>query len=209
MKIVDKNNLLSTFRGEVEKEVQTAKDNMQKHNWWIQSGKKVQFSGYQPEVVYVLGELSVIGFCYSKNGSKESILYIKSFNKPPLLCADDSKMLYIVDKYKTINIEEILKESNSNIKQDIDKAVDNFEKFHWGKEYNNVYHFEYDSSLDDVYIVGTLALVGYITKKTGDRGETLYVHAFHNPPPLLVKDDKNRLHILGGGYNVENRGIVG
>lgn len=61
--------------------------------------------------------------------------------------------------------------------------------------------------------LGKLASVTYATEKGGD-GPSLYEHAFggrrgSRRPSLAVDVDTGRLHVVGGNYTVQTRGIVG
>lgn len=64
-------------------------------------------------------------------------------------------------------------------------------------------------------ILGTLAEIGYLTRKGGDKEPVLYEHEFsRRPPPLLaVNEDGELLIVTEKGaarrYTVNERGIVG
>jgi hypothetical protein len=59
--------------------------------------------------------------------------------------------------------------------------------------------------------LGVLEAVEYSTNKKGD-GESIYRHEFGEEggrrPRLAVDPDTRDLHIVGGSYQVERRGIV-
>ncbi len=57
--------------------------------------------------------------------------------------------------------------------------------------------------------LGTLHSVCYQTKKKGEPVQ-LFEHEFEGKKPWLAMDVENkRLHLLGGSYTVNSRGIVG
>jgi hypothetical protein len=56
--------------------------------------------------------------------------------------------------------------------------------------------------------MGLLYAVEYLSEK-GDDGESMYRHELEAPYPVLAFDRAGLLLIAGGGYKVEERGIVG
>jgi len=81
------------------------------------------------------------------------------------------------------------------------------EDFRWGDACDHVQLHE-TPSLDPVmYQLGPLVAVTYEARKGGDLHH--WEHEFESPLPLLAFGDSGSLWILGGGYRVTHRGIVG
>lgn len=57
-------------------------------------------------------------------------------------------------------------------------------------------------------VIGSIVSITYVVRKGRDP-LTSYVHAFGEPRPVLAMDDAGRASIIGGGYRIESRGIVG
>ena len=110
--------------------------------------------------------------------------------------------LRIIDKIGLLNDVE------GDVANEIEQAIKSFKKFHWGIEYNKAIHFDNIPRADVVFTLGEIAIIGYCCKKKGDKEPVLYIHGFHNPPPMLCADKNGQMHIIGGCYTVESRGIV-
>ena len=57
--------------------------------------------------------------------------------------------------------------------------------------------------------LGLLVGIQYLTTKAGDPPNSIYNHAFENPPILCFNSPERLLVIAGGSYKVTWRGIVG
>lgn len=90
------------------------------------------------------------------------------------------------------------------------QAIEKYEAFHWGEEPRRakrkkiapppVYGFE----------LGTLHAITYETSKGGEKA--LWEHEFGEEggrkPRLVADSETNKLHIVGGDYDVRPEGIV-
>jgi hypothetical protein len=89
-------------------------------------------------------------------------------------------------------------------------AVDRFERLHWGRpsRKSSAHQVRAPRALAEL---GRLEAVEYFTHKRGD-GPSIYRHQFGEEggkkPRLAVDVETDRLHIIGGDYSVEDRGIV-
>ena len=94
---------------------------------------------------------------------------------------------------------------------DLAAAVADYQALHWGLSADAVLRLQYTPPGPILTMLGELDAVAYDTAKGGDGPDgAVYWHPFEQPRPILAVDpDSNRLHILGGGYTVEDRGIVG
>ena len=94
---------------------------------------------------------------------------------------------------------------------DLQKAADFYEDLHWGIEPETVKRAKIPRTPKAVTELGQLESVVYSTDKNGD-GFSHYEHAFGEEggeKPLLAVDPENKkLHVVGGDYTVEDRGIV-
>lgn len=204
MKIIDNNNIIDFIKSGAQEEIKKAFDNAKKYDWFIDV-KDIEFSiPPMSEIVNTLGQLSILGVCYSKNNEK--IIKILSYNKnPPLLCCDKD-ILYIVGDYNEIELARGYKEYK-HLENEIMKVIDEYKKLHWGVEPDKV--FEFDMKYADTgIIIGAVCLIGYVTKKGNDKDDTYYIHGFDNPPPILLRSNGN-IYLYGGGYIISERGIVG
>jgi hypothetical protein len=90
-------------------------------------------------------------------------------------------------------------------------ARQRYEGFHWGRPPKRTARVRTSPRPLELVELGKLEAVTYSTKK-GREGLQHYEHAFGEEggeKPVLAMDPKNdRLHIVGGGYRVEDRGIV-
>ena len=94
---------------------------------------------------------------------------------------------------------------------DVAAAIAEYEALHWGIPAGALLQLQYQPPGNVLTMLGELDAVAYDTAKAGDGPDgAVYWHPFEHPRPILAVDpDSNRLHILGGGYTVEDRGIVG
>lgn len=88
---------------------------------------------------------------------------------------------------------------------------DLFRGFHWGLDPDGVELVDPSPEPERLVKLGDLEAVTYRTRK-GGVGDALWEHCFGeegDQKPVLAMDPRNqRLHIVGGGYGVEDRGIV-
>lgn len=81
------------------------------------------------------------------------------------------------------------------------------EDFHWGIKSRSISRRRVSPEPRTLVKLGNLESLTYSTAKGGD-GFSNYVHRFSKPRPLLAMDfDNRRLHVVGGGYTVTDRGI--
>lgn len=81
------------------------------------------------------------------------------------------------------------------------------EEFTWGIPAKRVKRARVSKAPRHLVELGKLEAVTYSTDKNGD-GLSNYVHQFDRPLPVLAMDlDNKRLHVVGGGYTVTDRGI--
>lgn len=84
-----------------------------------------------------------------------------------------------------------------------------YKRHHWGKQGKRAARELRCADVSGpVTEMGALFAVEYITDK-GDDGESIYRHELESPLPVLAFDRSGLLLIAGGGYSVEERGIVG
>jgi hypothetical protein len=85
-----------------------------------------------------------------------------------------------------------------------------YREFHWGREPNAIKRVRVPRRPHQLVQLGTLEAITYSATK-GKRGQlTDYVHDFEGPRPTLAADPRTKkLHIVGGKYTIEDRGIVG
>lgn len=93
----------------------------------------------------------------------------------------------------------------------VEKAADFYEDLHWGIGPDIVKRAKIPRTPKALAELGRLESVVYSTEKAGD-GNSRYVHDFGEEggekPLLAVDPDNKRLHVVGGDYTVEDRGIV-
>jgi len=86
-----------------------------------------------------------------------------------------------------------------------------FTGFHWGRLPKRAVKVRTAPKPRELVELGKLEAVTYSTKK-GDEGLQHYEHAFGEDggkkPVLAMDPDTDRLHVVGGDYRVEDRGIV-
>lgn len=94
--------------------------------------------------------------------------------------------------------------------KEVEEALQLYQGIHWGHEPQKIEVHE-DIEIPSVVVnLGILRAVLYQTSKKGDDNESLYWHTFKLPfPNLCVIPGSNKLVIVGGGYTVKNKGIVG
>lgn len=92
----------------------------------------------------------------------------------------------------------------------MEKAADFYRDFHWGDEPEGFVTAEFPKPPRVATKLGTLHAVTYETTKDGETA--LWEHEFGeeggDKPDLVVDPDNQQLHIVGGDYTVEPRGIV-
>ncbi len=90
------------------------------------------------------------------------------------------------------------------------RAVEAFEGFHWGRKAKHARRVRVSPRPRSLATLGKLVAVTYATKKGDETAH--WEHTFGEEggrrPVLAVDPDTNRLHIVGGDYRVEDRGIV-
>lgn len=90
------------------------------------------------------------------------------------------------------------------------EAVDRYEALHWGRPATKSRRVTVPQPRA-LAELGRLEAVEYFTNKKGD-GPSIYRHAFGEEggkkPRLAVDTKTSTLHIVGGDYTVEDRGIV-
>jgi len=94
---------------------------------------------------------------------------------------------------------------------ELQKAADFYEDLHWGIPPKAVKRAKVPRTPKALAELGELESVVYSTDKNGD-GFSNYEHEFGEEggeKPLLAVDPENKkLHVVGGDYTVEDRGIV-
>lgn len=85
-----------------------------------------------------------------------------------------------------------------------------YKAFHWGNEPDRVREVDVPETPRDLVELGDLQSVTYATNKGGEEAD--YFHDFgkrgRRRPTLAYDPDGRGLHIVGGAYTVEDRGIV-
>jgi hypothetical protein len=91
------------------------------------------------------------------------------------------------------------------------RAREAYEALHWGIPARRMRRVRPAARPRALAELGKLEAVTYATHKKGD-GPSLYEHHFGeeggSQPSLAVDVDSGDLHIVGGDYTVEDRGIV-
>ena len=89
------------------------------------------------------------------------------------------------------------------------KLVELYERFHWGDApaRTSAARAPEVTRGETLYLLGDLVEVVYETTKAGELFE--WQHEFKRPRPRLAATRSGGLIILGGGYSVSDRGIVG
>lgn len=97
------------------------------------------------------------------------------------------------------------------LRAQLDAAERAYREFHWGDEPDATIEAEIPRIRpgDVLPVLGELVRVDYQARKAGDLAT--WWHPFKAPRPLLAStcDAEPRLVIVGGGYRIEPRGIVG
>lgn len=92
----------------------------------------------------------------------------------------------------------------------IEKARRAFQGFHWGRPSRRVIRAKPSPRPAALVRLGRLEAITYSTKKGGDFAH--WEHEFGEEggqkPSLAMDPENGRLHIVGGDYTVEDRGIV-
>lgn len=90
-------------------------------------------------------------------------------------------------------------------------ARERYEGFHWGRPPKKTVRVRLPKTPRQLVELGKLEAVTYSTKK-GKEGLQHYEHAFGEEggakPVLAMDAETERLHVVGGAYKVEDRGIV-
>lgn len=93
----------------------------------------------------------------------------------------------------------------------IERARKAFKAFHWGRSPKRVVSAKVPPRPRSLAELGRLEAIVYSTKKGRER-HAHYEHEFGEEggrkPTLAMDPDNRRLHIVGGDYDVEDRGIV-
>ncbi len=92
----------------------------------------------------------------------------------------------------------------------LERAKRAFEGFHWGRKPRRIINAKPSPRPRALVELGRLEAVTYSTTKGGERAH--WEHEFGEEggrKPILAMDpDTQRLHVVGGDYTVEDRGIV-
>lgn len=90
-------------------------------------------------------------------------------------------------------------------------ASERYTGFHWGRPPTRTVRVRTSPKPRELVELGELEAVTYSTKK-GDEGFAHYEHEFGEEggakPKLALDPENDRLHVVGGDYRVEDRGIV-
>lgn len=90
------------------------------------------------------------------------------------------------------------------------QAEDFYRDFHWGDEPDEFVEAKFPRAPKAATKLGTLTSVAYETTKDGEKA--IWEHEFGEEggerPDLVVDISNQQLHIVGGDYTVEPRGIV-
>jgi len=114
-----------------------------------------------------------------------------------------------------------MKKMSASANRELAKALDTYRGFHWGKIPQEAYVYP-DIKLPKPVkvagrskpcrvfnVLGEITGIVYRTTKGKDGEPVLYVHSFDDPFPLLATDNgRKQLFVFGGGYTIEDRGIV-
>ncbi len=91
------------------------------------------------------------------------------------------------------------------------QARERYTGFHWGRAPRKEVRVSTSPRPRELVELGRLEAVTYSTKK-GDEGLQHYEHEFGEDggrkPVLALDPTTDRLHVVGGDYKVEDRGIV-
>jgi hypothetical protein len=123
-----------------------------------------------------------------------------------------SWLLWVLGGAATLGVIALVKKqkrrtsANPSLPRDAKKA---YKAFHWGREADRVGAVQVAPRPRELVKLGTLENVTYSARKGSDP-DTDYVHAFGPGKPTLAYDPRaKKLHVVGGRYRVEARGIVG
>ena len=89
---------------------------------------------------------------------------------------------------------------------DSSQEEDKFTEFHWGKSPDSILVLQYFPP-QEKNIIAVVTGIMYRTEKNGDGKKVIYVHGFDRPFPYLGKEH-GKYYLVGGGYTVEEKGIV-
>ena len=100
---------------------------------------------------------------------------------------------------------------NAAAADELERAEKFYRSFHWGRGHKRVARVKVAKQPRTLVELGRLDAIEYATTKKGD-GPSVYRHKFGEEggrrPRLAVDVDNKRLHVVGGDYTVEPRGIV-
>lgn len=103
------------------------------------------------------------------------------------------------------------REEHENPGDELGQAEDFYRRFHWGRKAKRLRRVKLAPTPRALVELGSLEAVTYAARK-GAEGLVDYVHSFGEEggrKPVLAADPKSRrLHIVGGDYDVQGRGIV-
>lgn len=103
------------------------------------------------------------------------------------------------------------REDNPDPDDDEQAARDFYRRFHWGRKAKRSRRVKLAPTPRALVELGSLEAVTYAARK-GAEGLVDYVHSFGEEggrkPTLAADPHSRRLHIVGGDYDVQGRGIV-
>lgn len=104
-----------------------------------------------------------------------------------------------------LRLGKALAKRNPSKRDELERAARAFEEF-TGHEATRVERHK-GSEARAGWLLGTVAEIGYIATRDGERA--LYVHKFkrRSRPQLVSSADGSQLYLLGGAYSVTDRGI--
>lgn len=91
----------------------------------------------------------------------------------------------------------------------LNRAAREWTAFHWGDEPTELLDARVyvPSPGEALMVLGSLRRVDYETQKDGQHA--IWFHEFSRPRPYLCASSRGSLLVVGGGYRIEPRGIVG
>ena len=97
---------------------------------------------------------------------------------------------------------------------ELQQALKFYTDFHWGFQPDKLYPIEPVVFPPALAMLGYWRAVVYQSAKMGDAKDksrpVWYVHTFKPPFPILASDPQgNQIFVVGGGYQIEPRGITG
>ncbi len=114
----------------------------------------------------------------------------------------------LADRAEDLGIAEPLADVLEAYIAQAEVASDAYEDFHWGKQSEGGEIVRIPPPPLVVTGMGPLVEIVYESTKGGTMAH--WVHPFDDPRPVLAFEEmSDQLYIIGGGYNVTHRGIVG